>query len=57
MPKNEALNVISTMPDDVTWDDIMYSLYVIQKIDKGLYDIEKGAVFLHDMARERLNND
>jgi len=34
----------------------MYYLYVNQKIEEGLDDIEKGAVFTRDEAREYLRN-
>lgn len=33
--KNEALAAISTLPDDSSIDDIMYRIYVIDKIKKG----------------------
>jgi len=32
----------------------MYYLYVNQKIEKGLEDIEKGAVYTQEEAREYL---
>jgi len=31
--KKEAINVISKMPDTAEIDDIMYRLYVIDKVD------------------------
>ena len=33
--KKEAINVISKMPDTAEIDDIMYRLYVIDKVRKG----------------------
>ena len=54
MVKQDAINGISTLPDTATWDDIMYYLYVNQKIDKGLSDIENGAVLTQSEAREAL---
>ena len=54
MVKQDAINVINTLPDTATWDDIMYYLYVNQKIDKGLSDIENGAVLTQSEAREVL---
>jgi hypothetical protein len=33
--KNEALAAISALPDDSSIDDIMYRIYVIDKIKKG----------------------
>ena len=56
MLKQVAAEGILNLPDDSTWDDIMYYLYVNQKIDKGLEDIEKGAVYTREEAREYLRN-
>ena len=56
MVKRIAAGGILTLPDSSTWDDIMYYLYVNQKIEKGLDDIEKGAVYTRDEAREYLRN-
>jgi hypothetical protein len=33
--KNEALAAISSLPDDSSVDEIMYRIYVIDKIQKG----------------------
>lgn len=34
--KEEARKVIEDLPEDATWDDLMYKLYVRQKIEAGL---------------------
>ena len=36
--------------------DAMYEKYVNQKIDEGLEDIDKGAVYTREEAREYLRN-
>jgi hypothetical protein len=54
MVKQVAIDGIRTLPDTSTWDDIMYFLYVNQKIENGLNDIEKGQVFSQSEAREKL---
>ena len=56
MVKQVAIDGIRTLPDNSTWDDIMYFLYVNQKIDNGLNDIEKGQVFSQSKAQEKLKN-
>jgi hypothetical protein len=33
--KNEALAAISSLPDDTSVDEIMYRLYVVDKVRKG----------------------
>ncbi len=40
--KQEAMRVISTLPDDASLDDIMYNLYVVDKVRKGKNDIRNG---------------
>jgi len=52
MIKQVAIGGIRTLPDTSTWDDIMYFLYVNQKVEKGLSDIEKGAVYSNEEASE-----
>ena len=54
MVKQVALDGINSLPDDSTWDDIMYFLFVNQKIEKGLSDIENGSVYSHDEVCEML---
>ena len=40
--KQEAMRIISTLPDDASLDDIMYNLYVVEKVRKGKNDIRNG---------------
>ena len=46
--KQEAMNAISSLPDTATIEDIMYRLYVIEKVNKGLDDVRNGRVTSHD---------
>lgn len=51
--KQEALNVISKMPDTAEIDDIMYRLYVIDKIRKGREAVQRGEVVsIEDLKKE-----
>ncbi len=51
--KKEALQAIETLPDDATMKDIMYRLYVIEKIQRGLDAIYRGeTVSLEELERE-----
>jgi hypothetical protein len=40
--KEEALNAINSLPNDTTLEDIMYRLYVIDKINKGREAVKNG---------------
>ncbi|MEQ1888129.1 MAG: hypothetical protein ABL951_02980 [Alphaproteobacteria bacterium] len=42
--KDVARQLIDEMPDNVTLDDIMYELYVKQKIEQGLLASRDGRV-------------
>jgi hypothetical protein len=40
--KAEAHELIDTLPENATWDDVMYRIYVRQCIEAGLSDVERG---------------
>jgi predicted transcriptional regulator len=52
--KEEAKKLIDNLPDEITWDDLMYEIYVRQKIEKGLKDIEEGKTVSFEEAKRRL---
>ena len=51
--KQEALETISKLPDDADMDEIMYRLYVLDKIRKGQEAIEQG----HTVSSETLKRE
>lgn len=42
--KDEARRIIDQLPDNATWEDLMYRIYVRQSIEAGLKDAEEGRV-------------
>ena len=51
--KQEAIEAISNLPEPVSIDDIMYRLYVIDKIRKGKKAAENGeTVSIEELERE-----
>jgi predicted transcriptional regulator len=52
--KDAARQIIEHLPDQATWDDIMYELYVKQKIEEGLADIEAGRTIPHEEVKTEL---
>lgn len=54
--KDEAKKLIEKLPDNVTWDDIMYELYVKKKIAAGLQAATEGKVVSHEEAKRRLHS-
>jgi len=52
--KDAARQIIDHLPDQATWDDIMYELYVMQKIEEGLADIEADQTVPHEELKAEL---
>lgn len=38
MVKDEAHRLVELLPDEATWEDLMYRIYVRQAIEAGLKD-------------------
>ncbi len=55
--KEAARRIIEQLPEQATWDDIMYELYVKQKIEEGLKAAEEGRTISHEEAKRRLLGD
>ena len=52
--KEDIIEMIKSLPNDVTMEDIMEAIYVRKKIEKGLKDSEEGRLYSHEEAKERL---
>ena len=51
--KQEAIKVISKLPETANIDDIMYELYVIHKVKKGKKAVKRGeSISIEDLKRE-----
>ncbi len=51
--KQDALETIGKLPDDTDMDEIMYRLYVLDKIRKGQQAVEQGRTTTsEDLKRE-----
>jgi predicted transcriptional regulator len=53
--KDVARQVIDTLPDDASLDDVMYAIYVRMKIERGLRDEEAGNLIDHRDVMRALN--
>lgn len=56
-PKQAAKQLIEQLPEQASWDDIMYELYVKQKIEAGLADIDAGRIIPHGQVKTELLGD
>jgi hypothetical protein len=54
--KQDALNVISKMPDTAEIDDIMYRLYVVDKVRKGREAVKRGEVVTIEDLKEEIES-
>jgi hypothetical protein len=52
--KEAARAVIENLPDQATWDQLMYELYVKQKIDVGLQAVADTRTVPHEDIKARL---
>ena len=52
--KQEAQEMIQNLPDNCTYEDIQYHLYVVEKIKNGISRAEKGETSSHQDAKQRM---
>ncbi|MDP2983809.1 MAG: hypothetical protein Q8O92_10830 [Candidatus Latescibacter sp.] len=53
-PKEEIRNLLDTLPENASLEDIQYHIYVRQKVQKGLEAAERGKVFSREEAERRM---
>lgn len=46
--------ILEQLPDDTTLEEVQYRLFVRQKIEQGLADVEAGKVVSHEEAKQRM---
>ncbi len=52
--KQEVTNLLTRLPDDCSLEDVQYHLYVLQKIERGLKDVEDGRVYTQEEVEKRM---
>jgi hypothetical protein len=55
--KQTAHELIDHLPEQATWDDVMYTLYVRQKLERSLQGVREGKITSHEDAKKRLLGD
>ncbi len=53
-PKQAAKELIEHLPEQASWNDVMYELYVKQKIEAGLKAVAEGRTVPHEEIKRRL---
>lgn len=52
--KSEARRLVEQLPEEATWDDLLYEIYVRQSIESGLKDCREGRTLPVSEVRRRL---
>ncbi|MCP5206024.1 MAG: hypothetical protein H7A01_02370 [Hahellaceae bacterium] len=52
--KEEALRAIQQLPDNVDFEEIVYRLYVINKVHQGMADVENGNTITHEELKREI---
>jgi predicted transcriptional regulator len=54
--KETVRELLDRLPDDCSLEEVLYHLYVLQKIDPGLRDVAAGRVIPHDQVMQEFRN-
>jgi len=52
--KEEVRRMIETLPDDATWEDVQYSIYVRERIERGRREATDGKILDEDDVERRM---
>jgi predicted transcriptional regulator len=50
--KSEVLRLIEKLPEDATWQDLEYAMYVRQAVAAGVADLEAGRTHTSEEIRQ-----
>ena len=53
--KEEVRKMLDQIPDDASLEDIQYHIYVREKIERGLKDVEEGRVLSQEEIEHRMS--
>lgn len=52
MKRDKAIEVVKEFPQDFKLDDLIERLVFLEKVEKGLKQVEKGQTIPHDKVKE-----
>ncbi len=52
--KEEVIELVKAMPDNVTVDDVLEELYFKIQVDQGLAELDRGEAIPHEQVERRL---
>jgi predicted transcriptional regulator len=53
--KEEVRKLLDQLPDEASFEDIQYHIYVREKIERGLKDVKEGRVFTQAEVEEKMS--
>ena len=54
-PKAEVASMLQALPENSSFEDIQYHLYVLEKVKRGLERADTEGAVSHEEARARLS--
>ena len=54
--RDEAIKMIARLPEEVSWDEIMYKIYVKRKIEEGMKAADEGRTVSHEEVKKLFGN-
>jgi len=54
--KHEALRLIQALPEDCTFEDIQYHLYIREAFEEGMRDVDAGRVLDQQEVENRVRS-
>ena len=52
--KEEVRRMIESLPDNATWEDVQYSIYVRERIERGRREATDGKILDEDDVERRM---
>ena len=52
--KQEVMEILKGLPDNTTLEEIQYHLYVRQKIERGIKDVEEGKTYSQEAMEKQM---
>jgi predicted transcriptional regulator len=53
-PKDEVRRILENVPDDASFEDIQYRIYVCQRIKRGLKDMDEDRLLTQNEVERRM---
>jgi hypothetical protein len=53
-PKDEVSSLLEKLPEDASYEDIQYHVYVLEKVKRGLERADAEGAIQHEDAKARL---